>query len=501
MRFPRSSGVLLHPTSLPGPYGIGDAGREAHRFVDWLVSAGQSLWQVLPLGPTGFGDSPYQCFSAFAGNPLLASPDALLADGLLAREDLAGAPRFPGDRVDFGPVIEWKRALLERAAERFAAGAGGARLREEFESWRRDHAEWVEDVALFLALKDAHGGAPWVEWSEPLRRREDAALAEARARHAHAVFAHAFRQWAFFRQWGELRAYAAARGVEIVGDAPIFVAHDSADVWAHPGLFQLGDDGRPTAVAGVPPDYFSETGQLWGNPLYRWDAMAADGHAWWAARLRAILALVDRVRLDHFIGFTRCWAVPAGAADAREGEFQPGPGSALFRSLERSLGRLPILAEDLGVLTPEVEALRDEFAFPGMKVLQFAFGADAGNAFLPHLHVPNGVVYTGTHDNDTTMGWWNAATEAERHHARRYLASPLHEPAWDFLRACMASVADTCVVPAQDLLQLGTEARMNFPGRPAGNWTWRLPPGALDGAVATRLAELTALYGRARAGA
>jgi 4-alpha-glucanotransferase len=402
--------------------------------------------------------------------------------------------------VDFGPVIEWKRGLLERAAARFEDGHGVARgLREEFEAWRRGHGAWAEDVALFLALKDAHGGAPWVEWDEPLRRREPGALAAARAHNAGAVFAHAFRQWAFFRQWGELRTYAASRGVSIVGDAPIFVAHDSADVWANPGLFQLGDDGRPTAVAGVPPDYFSETGQLWGNPLYRWDAMAADGYAWWIERMRATLALVDRVRLDHFIGFTRSWAVPAGAADAREGEFQPGPGAALFRALGAALGRLPILAEDLGVLTPEVEALRDEFAFPGMKVLQFAFGAGPANPFLPHQHVPNGVVYTGTHDNDTTMGWWTAATGEERHHAQVYLANPLHEPAWDFLRACSASVADTCIVPAQDLLQLGTEARMNFPGRPAGNWSWRLPRGGLDGAIAARLRDLAVLYGRARA--
>jgi len=499
MRFPRSSGVLLHPTSLPGPWGIGDTGREAHRFVDWLASAGQSLWQMLPLGPTGFGDSPYQCFSAFAGNPLLASPDALLADGLLVKDDLAHAPRFPADHVDFGAVIGWKTALLERAAGRLADGAGVPRgLREEFDGWRREHAAWVEDVALFLALKDAHGGASWVEWSEPLRRREPSALAAARERHAHAVFAHAFRQWAFFRQWGELRAYAASRGVAIVGDAPIFVAHDSADVWANPGLFQLGEDGRPTAVAGVPPDYFSETGQLWGNPLYRWDAMAADGYAWWIERMRAILALVDRVRLDHFIGFTRSWAVPASAADAREGEFQPGPGAALFRALGAALGRLPILAEDLGVVTPEVEALRDEFAFPGMKVLQFAFGAGADNAFLPHRYVRNCVVYTGTHDNDTTVGWWKSASREERHHAQTYLASPLHEPAWDLLRAGMASVADTCVVPAQDLLQLGTDARMNFPGRPAGNWSWRVPKGALDGALAQRLRRIAELYGRAR---
>ena len=498
MRFPRSSGVLLHPTSLPGPWGIGDAGPEAFRFVDWLVSAGQSLWQVLPLGPTGYGDSPYQCFSSFAGNPLLVSPDALLEDGLLERSDLEGAPAFPAESVDFGPVISWKRTILERAAARLEQGEGRAKAaRAAFESWRSSQAGWLEDYALFMSLKDLHGGAPWVEWSEPLRRRESSALAVTRERLARDAFTHAFAQWAFFRQWSALLSHAAIKGVSILGDAPIFVAHDSADVWANPGLFQLGDDGRPTAVAGVPPDYFSETGQLWGNPLYRWDVMAADGYAWWIARLRAILAQVDRVRLDHFIGFTRTWAVPAQAADAREGRFEPGPSSALFRALEASLGRLPILAEDLGVVTPEVEALRDEFAFPGMRIFQFGFGGGPDNLFLPHMYVPNTVVYTGTHDNDTTAGWWRAATEQERDHARRYLASPVNEPAWDFLRATMASVADTCVVPAQDLLELGTEARMNFPGRPAGYWSWRLLPGALDEPLAARMRTLTELYGRA----
>jgi 4-alpha-glucanotransferase len=499
MRFPRSSGVLLHPTSLPGPYGIGDAGREAFRFVDWLASAGQSVWQVLPLGPTGFGDSPYQCFSAVAGNPLLISPDALVEEGLLTREDFADAPQFPAGGVDFGPVITWKFALLRRAAGRFERGEGrAAELRGAFEEWRGRNASWLEDFTLFMAIKDAHGGAPWVEWPEPLRRRDGAALAAARGTHAGNVALHAFLHWTFFRQWAALRAHAASRGIAIMGDAPIFVAHDSADVWANPGLFQLGEDGRPTAVAGVPPDYFSDLGQLWGNPLYRWDALAADGYAWWVARVRALFTLVDRVRLDHFIGFTRCWAVPAGAPDARTGRFEPGPGAELFRALERELGRLPIVAEDLGVLTPEVETLRDTFAFPGMKVLQFAFAGGADNPFLPHHHLPNGVVYTGTHDNDTLVGWWASASEAERHQARRYLASPLRDPAWDLLRVAMASVSDTCIVPAQDLLDLGNEARMNFPGRPSGNWSWRLEPGALDDALAARLNLLTSIYGRER---
>ncbi len=497
MRFPRSSGVLLHPTSLPGPWGIGDAGPEAFRFVDWLASAGQSLWQLLPLGPTGYGDSPYQCFSAFAGNPLLTSPEALVADGLLEPADLESRPDFPAGHVDYGAVIAWKRGLLARAADRFERGRSHAgRLHGAFDEWRSQASSWLGSYALFMALKDAAGGAPWAEWPAPLRRREAAALGNARAEHGRGVFLHEFMQWTFARQWAALRAHAAARGVAIVGDAPIFAAHDSADVWAEPGLFQLDDDGQPTAVAGVPPDYFSETGQLWGNPLYRWDVMAADGYAWWLARLRSIFTQFDRVRLDHFIGFERCWSIPAGAEDARSGHFEPGPAHALFHALEAALGPLPILAEDLGLLTPEVEELRDAFEFPGMKVLHFAFDSGPDNIFLPHRYVPNTVVYTGTHDNDTTAGWWATAREADRDHARRYLGRDVSEPGWDFLRAGMGSVADTCVVPAQDLLGLGSEARMNFPGRPSGNWTWRLAPGALDGRVAERLGELAVTYGR-----
>jgi 4-alpha-glucanotransferase len=487
--------VLLHPTSLPGRFGIGDLGPSAEEFVRFLQAAGQSLWQVLPLGPTGYGDSPYQCFSAFAGNPLLVSPERLVESGLLEGGALAGAPAFPDARVDFGAVIPWKRALLERAAEGFASrGERAAKVR--FHDWCAHHAGWLEDYALFMALKDAGGGAPWSEWPAPLRRREPAALAAARETHAARLHAHRFAQWAFFHQWAALRAHAREHGIQLMGDAPIFVALDSADVWARPELFQLDAEGRPTAVAGVPPDYFSETGQLWGNPLYHWDALAGDGYAWWIARVRALLELVDRVRLDHFIGFTRCWAVPAGAVDAREGRFQGGPGEALFRALEAAVGALPIVAEDLGVVTPEVEALRDEFAFPGMKILQFAFGGTATSAFLPHTFTRNCVVYTGTHDNDTTAGWWASAAERERDFLRRYLDRDVADPGWALLRMGAASVADTFLVPAQDLLGLPAEARMNFPGRPSGNWSWRLPQGALDGALASRLRDVTALYGR-----
>ena len=495
MRFPRSSGVLLHPTSLPGRFGIGDLGPEARGFVDFLAEAGQTVWQVLPLGPTGYGDSPYQCFSAFAGNPLLVNLEALAADGLLDAGDLTSAPSFPGTHVDFGAVIPWKRALLERAAERFRAH-GTPALQGEFGAWCTRNASWLGDFALFMALKDAHGGAPWCEWPAALRGREPAALAAARERLANGMHAHRFAHWTFFRQWSALRAYAHGKGIAIMGDAPIFVAYDSADVWARPELFHLDAAGRPTVVAGVPPDYFSETGQLWGNPLYRWDVLAAEGYAWWIARVRALLEVVDRVRLDHFIGFTRCWEVPADAPDARAGRFAPGPGAELFVAIESSLGKLPIVAEDLGVLTPEVAALRDRFSFPGMKILQFAFGGESNSAFLPHTYAANCVVYTGTHDNDTTAGWWAAAAENERDFLQRYLAREVHEPAWELLRLGMASVADSFLAPAQDLLSLGTEARMNFPGKPAGNWSWRVPEGALDHALAARLLALTTLFGR-----
>ena len=496
VRFPRSSGVLLHPTSLPGPYGIGDIGPEAHRFVDQLAAAKQSLWQVLPLGPTGYGDSPYQCFSAFAGNPLLLSPDALVADGILHADDLRDAPAFGDGPVDFGWVIPWKQALLARAADRFVADAAHP-LQAVCSQWCDHHASWLEDFALFMALKDAHGGAAWNTWAAPLRSREVAALAAARQANDAGVKRHRALQYFFSRQWGALRAHTNTQGIALIGDAPIFIAYDSADVWARPELFHVDTEGRLTVVAGVPPDYFSETGQLWGNPLYRWDAIASEGYAWWIARLRALLETVDRVRLDHFIGFHRNWEVPQGAADARTGRFCAGPGAELFVALERALGELPIIAEDLGVLTPEVEALRDRFAFPGMRILQFGFGGETNSQFLPHAFVPNTCVYTGTHDNDTSAGWYASASDGERSHLARYLGREVREPAWDLAHLALASVADTCVIPAQDLLQKGGEARMNFPGRPAGNWSWRVQHGELAHGALARLADLTELYNRA----
>lgn len=506
----RASGILLHPTSLPGPFGIGDLGPEAHRFVDWLRSARQTLWQVLPLGPTGYGDSPYQCFSAFAGNPLLVAPEPLRDLGLLRDEDLAEPPAFPTGRVDFGAAERFRRGLLAKAFLAFECAPDPA-LAARLAVFREEHADWLPDFALFTALKAEHEQRSWSEWPEPLRDREEAALRRARLRLEREVHEAEFAQFLFFEQWAALRRHAHASGVELMGDVPIFVAHDSADVWARRELFRLDGEGRPTHVAGVPPDYFSATGQLWGNPLYAWDAMARGGYAWWASRLRRTLQQVDLVRLDHFRGFEAFWEIPAGDPTAEGGRWVAGPGAALFRALQDALGELPIVAEDLGVITPEVEALRDEFGFPGMAILQFAWGGDPqGPGFQPHNYVPNRVVYTGTHDNETTVGWYTtagsgdstretSAVDAERAFCRKYLATDGAAIHWDFIRAALASVARTAVIPLQDVLGLGNEARMNLPGRAGGNWAWRLRDGEPDAAAAERLADLVWTYGRAPA--
>lgn len=493
MRFPRSSGILLHPTSLPGPFGIGDLGPEAHEFVDFLEAAGQRVWQVLPLTPTGFGDSPYQSFSAFAGNPFLVSPQVLHEAGLLTQAELTSAQSPPTGAVDYGSVIPRRWALLERASATLPRQSAA---HAAFDRWRAGQA-WLPDFALFMALKDSHGGQSWDRWDAPLRQREPAALELARERLRERITLHEVAQWQFHVQWAALREHAHARGIMLVGDAPIFVSHDSADVWARPDLFFLDDAGRPTVVAGVPPDYFSESGQLWGNPLYRWDRLAAEGFRWWVDRLRAQLTLVDRIRLDHFIGFHNYFEISADAADARAGRWVPGPGSALFDALESALGPLPVVAEDLGEVSPAVFALRDRHGFPGMRILQFAFGTDASNPFLPHrFESPHCVAYTGTHDNDPVMGWWASAPEAERDHARRYLARDGSDIAWDLIRLGSASIADTFVMQMQDLLSLGGESRMNLPGRPGGNWQWRSTPGQASMQVAERLRAVTAIYGR-----
>jgi len=496
----RSSGVLLHPTSLPGRYGIGEFSTQAYRFVDWLVSAGQTLWQVMPLGPTGFGDSPYQCFSAFAGNPLLISLDQLVAEGALDAaaldaDALASVPAFPATRVDYGPVIEFKKKMLRRSYDVFAARAGSAQ-RADFAAFCDRNAAWLDDYALFIALKDAHNGNVWNTWEPAIARHEPAAVREARAALREAVEAQAYYQYQFFRQWEALRAYANEKGVRVIGDIPIFVAFDSADAWSHRDEFYFDETLQPTVIAGVPPDYFSPTGQRWGNPLYRWDVMAARGYGWWIERCRAAFGLYDVLRIDHFRGFESYWEVPASEPTAMIGKWVKGPGLDLFRTIEGALGKLPIIAEDLGVITPEVEALRDQAGFPGMRVLQFAFVADTASAFLPHNYVPNTVAYVGTHDNDTTMGWWASLDAPTRAQVTDYTGTEGDDIAWDLIRSLSASVANTVILTMQDLLKLGGEARMNLPGRAGGNWGWRIQAKDMDQAVAARLRTLTATYGR-----
>jgi 4-alpha-glucanotransferase len=490
----RSAGILLHPTSLPGPYGIGDLGSAAFAWVDALSRSRQTWWQVLPLGPTGFGDSPYQCFSAFAGNPNLISPDKLADEGLIKPADFE-AVQFSPERVDYGPVIDFKNRLLSHAWDNFRAGAVPG-LRSLFEAFCREQAAWLDDFALFMALKDTHANQPWAQWPAPLRLRKGMALQQARHQLTSIIGRHQFGQFLFFRQWQALRQYAHDRGIRLIGDIPIFVASDSADVWSHPDLFQLDAQGRPTVVAGVPPDYFSSTGQLWGNPLYRWDRLQQTGYAWWVHRLQATLAQVDLVRLDHFRGFESYWEIPANMPTAEIGRWVKGPGYDLLERLGASLGGLPLIAEDLGLITPEVEALRDHFHLPGMRILQFAFGGATENRFLPHHYESNTVVYTGTHDNDTTRGWYATLSAHEGHLLRRYVARDCSDVAWDLIRLAWSSVADYAIVPLQDVLSLGTEARMNLPGRPAGNWCWRFQSAMLTPAVLDRLAEMNELYSR-----
>jgi len=497
MRLPRASGILLHPTSLPGPHGSGDLGPAAYHFVDWLVAAGQKLWQILPLAGVGPGNSPYMSRSAFAGNVLLIDLADLRERGWLDDDDLAGAPGGNPLAVDFGAVVAWRHERLARAAARFAADAAAAEQQADFAAFCREHADWLDNHALFMTLAEEHPAGEWSDWPAPLAQREPAALAAAAARHAARVAMHKFCQWRFFRQWHKLKRYANERGVGIVGDAPIFIAYHSAEVWARPELFELDALGRPSVVAGVPPDAFSATGQLWGNPLYRWPAHAKEGFAWWVQRVRRTFELVDMVRIDHFRGFAAYWEIPAGQPDATAGRWVPAPGRELFEAIERELGTLRIIAEDLGVITPDVVALREACGFPGMRILQFAFGGSSGNAYLPHNHEPATVVYTGTHDNDTSRGWWErGATEAERHHLRELLAAEGREVHWDLIRAAMASVADTAIVPMQDVLGLASEARMNFPGQGDGWWRWRFSWQQVRPEHASRLAHLARLFRR-----
>lgn len=501
----RLAGVLLHPVSLPGPHGIGDVGTAAERFLAWMQRAGLRAWQVLPLGPTSFGDSPYQCFSAFGGNPLLVSPELLVEDGLLAPSKVHSVEGGPG-RVDYGAVIHEKNLMLREAHGNFEK-SGDADLRRAFDSWRGDPgtAGWLEDFALFMALKDAHGGAAWGEWPEPPRTREVAALKKARRELADSIRYHSFAQFLFHRQWSRLREKATAAGITLVGDAPIYVALDSADAWANQGLFQFDAEGKPTAVAGVPPDYFSKTGQFWGNPLYDWKAMETQGFAWWKARVCALLKMVDVVRLDHFRGFVAYWSIPAGDATAENGKWVKAPGGKFFDALKKEFGTLPLIAEDLGDISEDVHALRRKLGLPGMKVLQFAWTPrstdplvpDESTGFLPHQCEENSVVYTGTHDNNTTAAWWHEELgDSARHLLRTYLSTDGKQPHWDLIRAAYRALSRMAIVPMQDFLGLGSEARMNTPGLGEGNWSWRLREEQLDGALADHLRRLGLLYGR-----
>ncbi|WP_298291986.1 4-alpha-glucanotransferase [Thiomonas sp.] len=496
-RLPRSSGVLLHLTSLPGPHGSGDLGADAYHFVDWLQAAGQSLWQFLPLGGIGLGHSPYMSTSAFAGNVLLIDLAELHRRGWLDADDLLPEPGLSDGVVDFDRVIPFRLQRLQRAAQRFATQASAAE-RAELQAFCAGQAAWLDDYALFMALSEHAGGAPWMHWPAPLAQRQPQALAQAREQHAQRIAFWTFAQWCFFRQWAALRAYAHSRNVRLVGDMPIFLSLDSADVWARPDLFQLDADGQPTVVAGVPPDYFSATGQRWGNPLYRWQAHADEGFAWWIARLRATLALVDVVRIDHFRGFDSCWEIPAHHTTAIHGRWAPSPGQALFDAVTAALGPLPIIAEDLGIITPDVTALRQRYGFPGMRVLQFAWGQDDGgsNVYLPHHHTADSVVYTGTHDNDTTVGWWHGAPEPVRDHLRRYLACDGGDIAWTLMRAASASVAGLAIHPMQDVLRLDGSHRLNTPGTTTGNWRWRFSWEQVHPGHAAGLLEFGRLYDR-----
>jgi 4-alpha-glucanotransferase len=507
MSFPRSSGILLHPTSLPGPYGIGELGTEAHRFADFLKDSGQGIWQMLPLGPTGYGDSPYQCFSAFAGSPTLISLETLVKRGYLSRDDLDARPKFPRDKVDFGPLIGWKIPLLRKAAEGFRNNASAAD-REAYEAFCQRHAAWLEEFALFMALKETHDYVMWTLWEPEFALRDPAAIDKARKDLRDPIESNKFIQFEFDRQWTELKAHCARNGIRVMGDVPIYVAQDSSDVWAQPGMFDLEPDGKPRVIAGVPPDYFSATGQCWGNPIYRWDEHAKTGFQWWISRFRRAFEIFDLIRLDHFRGFVGYYEIPGNATTAVDGRWVTGPGAALFEAVEKELDSLPILAENLGVITPEVEALRNRFGFPGMAILQFAFGKDPqAPDFKPHNYPRHRVAYTGTHDNDTVVGWWSSAgaadstrtaedVEKEMEFASRYLHTDGSEIHWDMIRTLMASVADTVIFPLQDVLGIGSEGRMNLPGTSSGNWRWRYRTEELTVGTGARLRQLAQTYDR-----
>jgi 4-alpha-glucanotransferase len=495
MHFHRSSGILLHPTSLPGPHGCGDLGIVSKHFIEWMVVAGQSIWQVLPLEPTGYGNSPYMALSAFAGNPLIIGLEHLVEKGWLKQDDLSPLPNFSAHKVDFTKMIPFRMRALHRAAERFFTHGQESDI-ADFGSFCSEQKSWLEDFALFQALDNHFGNLEWTDWDRDLAQRKTKSIESAKHELSDEIGFWEFTQWQFYRQWADVKKYANDRGIKIVGDIPIFVAHHSADVWSHPEMFFLDKNGRPKIVAGVPPDYFSETGQRWGNPLYRWEMMEKDHFHWWVERFRRTFLLVDVVRLDHFRGFVGYWEIPASEKTAVKGQWVNGPKEKLFKAVQRKLGDLPIIAEDLGVITPEVTALRDQFEFPGMKVLQFAFAGNPDNPFLPHRYEHNSVVYTGTHDNDTTLGWFNTATEREKILAKRYCGSTDQTICDDLMRCASRSVADLAIFPFQDVLGLGSEARMNFPGTTLGNWNWRFAWDQVGPQHALKMYDIAALSGR-----
>ncbi|MEX0747705.1 MAG: 4-alpha-glucanotransferase [Rhodothermales bacterium] len=499
IRLPRSSGILLHISSLPSRYGIGDLGPNAYRFADFLARTGQRIWQFLPLVPVGHGNSPYSSPSTFAVNPLLISPESMMNEGLLDMDE--EIPEMPENSIDFARVIDLKDRLLTRAFEKYSAGES-ALDGSEFDSFCAKNGYWLDDYALFMALKNVYAGISWTEWPRDLASRDPDALDEARTRHAKAIRNHQFRQFLFFRQWSRLKHYCNERSISLFGDLPIYVAHDSADVWAHQDLFYLDERGMSTVVAGVPPDYFSETGQRWGNPIYRWELMKRQGFSWWTKRFEHIFKFVDMIRLDHFRAFAGYWEIPASEETAIHGRWVEGPGAALFTAVEERLGPLPLVAENLGMITPDVTELMQEFGFPGMAVLQFAFGGDADHAFLPHNYPKNIVAYTGTHDNDTFVGWWNYlcrehGDDRSLTFARKYLGledgQAVHLAA---IRIMLASPADHVVSPLQDVLGLDREARMNIPGRSSGNWAWRFRWEQISTDICENLKTLTAVFGR-----
>jgi 4-alpha-glucanotransferase len=495
MKFRRAGGILLHPSSLAGNFGIGDIGPGAHQFINFLSDVGCGLWQVLPLGPTGYGNSPYQSFSSFAGNPYLISPESLLEEGFLSDDDLSGHPDFPNNRVDFGMLIPWKLKLLRKAYLRFKE-LKSEELLNELEAFKDHQASWLSDFSLFMAIKNTHGSVSWVDWPAPLRDRDETAIAQACISYKEEIDQEIFNQFIFFRQWSELRKHCFEQKVQIIGDVPIFVAHDSAEVWANRELFYIDEEGYPTVVAGVPPDYFSETGQLWGNPLYIWQVHADNDYSWWIDRISSVLRLVDIVRVDHFRGFAGYWEIPFGSPTAETGRWVEAPGEDYFHHVLGSLGELPIIAEDLGVITPDVVELRQKFNLPGMIVLQFAFHGNPAESFLPHHHVENRVVYTGTHDNDTTVGWFKKIPSGERKFCCRYMGRNGSDIAWDMIRAAWSSVAVFAIAPLQDFLSLDSEARMNMPGDTSGHWEWRMKEGSMNEEFRQRLGDFNFLYNR-----